>query len=129
MNAKALICDEKQNFSIEEVVLEGPAPDQVAIRTHYTGVSIGTEFALIRNKLSWGPYPLCTGYMGTGIVGAVGADIDNFKVGDEVYFRGNDAMALADGTRVSCVSGTHCSHIVTRPNTTHGVDDDRGVAA
>ena len=38
-------------------------------------MSIGTEFALVRNKLSWGSYPLCTGYMGTGIVEAVGSDI------------------------------------------------------
>lgn len=121
MKAKALICDQKQNFSIEDVVLRDPAPDQVAIRTHYTGVSIGTEFALIRNKMSWGPYPLCTGYMGTGVVEAVGTGIDNFKAGDEVYFRGNDVMELVDGARVSCVSGAHCTHVVTSPNTTHGV--------
>ena len=122
MQAKALICDEKQSFAIEDVTLKDPAPDQVAIRTLHTGVSIGTEFALIRNKLSWGPYPLCTGYMGTGVVEAVGADIDNLDVGDEVYYRGNDDMALADGTPVSSVSGCHCSHVVTKPNTTHGVD-------
>jgi 2-desacetyl-2-hydroxyethyl bacteriochlorophyllide A dehydrogenase len=122
MNARALICDEKQNFSIEHVTLKDPAADQVAIRTSYTGVSIGTEFGLIRNKLASGPYPLCTGYMGTGVVEAVGTDIDNFKAGDEVYFRRNDAMTLADGTPVSSVSGAHCSHIVITPNTTHGVD-------
>lgn len=122
MNATALICDEKQNLSVEDVVLPDPAPDQVAIKTHYTGVSIGTEFALIRNKLSWGPFPICTGYMGTGVVEAVGDEIDKFKVGDEVFFRGNDSMALADGTAVSSVSGAHCSHIVQQPNTTHGVD-------
>ena len=122
MKARALICDETQNFSIEDVTIQDPGPDQVVIRTHYTGVSIGTEFALIRNKLSWGPYPLCTGYMGTGVVETVGADIDNFKAGDEVYFRANDSMALTDGTAVSCVAGAHCSHVVTKPNTTHGVD-------
>lgn len=122
MEAKALICDEKQDFSIENVALKDPASDQIAIRTHYTGVSIGTELALVRNKLSWDPYPLCTSYMGTGVVEVVGADIDNFKMGNEVYFRGNDSMALADGTPVSCVSGAHCTHIVSRPNTTHGVD-------
>ena len=121
MHAKALICDEKQNFSIEDVTLPDCAPDQVAIRTHYTGVSIGTEFALIRNKLSWRSYPLCTGYQGTGIVEIVGTAIDNFAVGDEVYFRGNDSMALADGTEVGSVSGAHCTHTVTKPNTTHGV--------
>jgi len=121
IKAKALICDERQNFTLEDVFLKGPAGDQIAVRTHYTGVSIGTEFALIRNKLSWGPYPLCTGYQGTGVVEAIGADIDNFKVGDEVYFRGNDYMELTAGTQVSCVSGAHCTHVVTKPTTTRRV--------
>jgi len=121
MRAKALICDETQRFTLEDVVLKDPAPDQIAIRTHYSGVSIGTEFALIRGKISWGPYPLCTGYMGTGVVEAVGSDIGDFKPGDEVYFRGNDHMELADGIPVSCVSGAHCSHVVRKPHTSHGV--------
>ena len=92
----------------------------ISIKTVYSGVSIGTEFALIRNKISWGPYPLCTGYMGTGMVEKVGSEIKNFKKGDKVYFRANAAMKLADGKNVSCVSGTHCSHIVIAPNTNHG---------
>lgn len=121
MKARALICDEKQRFSIEEVELTDPAPDQVAIRTHFTGVSIGTEFALVRNKISWGPYPICTGYMGTGVVESVGSEIGNFSIGDEVYFRQNDDMRLGNGTAVTSASGAHCSHIVTQPNTTHGV--------
>ena len=122
MEARALICDENQTFSIEEVVLEDPGPDQVAIRTVCTGVSIGTEFGYIRGKISHRGYPICTGYMGTGVVEAVGDDVGNFEVGDAVYFRGNDGMALADGRGVSCVAGGHCSHIVIRPNTRHGVD-------
>jgi len=120
VNAKALLCDADQRFSIEDVLLPDPGPDDIAIRSHYTGVSIGTEFALIRNKISWGPYPLCTGYMGTGTVEAVGDRIDNFRVGDQVYFRRNAAMTLADGRVVSCVSGAHASHAVLPPNGTHG---------
>lgn len=121
MKARALICSDKQTFSIEEVILADPTPDQVVIRTHWSGVSVGTEFALIRKKISWGPYPLCTGYMGTGVIESVGAEVDDFEVGDAVYFRANDAMALDDGTAVSCVSGAHCSAIVTRPGGTHGI--------
>jgi len=103
MKAKALICDEHQRFSLEDVILKDHAPDEVLVRTTYSGVSIGTEFALIRNKLSWGPYPLCTGYMGTGVVEAVGAEISDFEIGDAVYFRGNVSMTLTDGTAVSSV--------------------------
>jgi len=120
MRAIALVCDEHQKFSVEDVVLRDPNADQIAIRTHYTGVSIGTEFALINNKISWGPYPLCTGYQGTGTVEAVGEKVTNFRVGDQVYFRRNDYMELPDGQRVSCVSGAHCSHVVLDPNTSHG---------
>jgi 2-desacetyl-2-hydroxyethyl bacteriochlorophyllide A dehydrogenase len=120
VKARALICDEQQRFSLEEVVLPDPGANQIAIRTQYTGVSIGTEFALIQNRISWGPYPLCTGYQGAGTVEAVGEGVTNFQVGDQVYFRRNDAMALADGGSVSCVSGAHCSHAVLDPNTSHG---------
>ena len=120
MDAQALICDDQQNFSLEVVELKDPTDKQISIRTQYTGVSIGTEFALIRNKISWGTYPLCTGYMGTGIVESVGKEIDEFFVGDKVYFRGNDSMKLVNGTDVCCVSGAHCSHIVLDPNTNHG---------
>lgn len=123
MEAQALVCDAQQHFSIEDVTLEPIAADEVLIRTVYSGVSIGTEFALIRNKISWGPYPLCTGYMATGVIEAVGDAIDDLRAGDRVYTRGNNvnAMALADGTRVSCVSGTHASYIAAKPHTTHGV--------
>jgi 2-desacetyl-2-hydroxyethyl bacteriochlorophyllide A dehydrogenase len=120
MKATALICSAKQEFSIQPVNLPEPAPNQIAIRSMYSGVSIGTEFALVRNKISWGPYPLCTGYMGSGVVATVGSAVTNFMVGDRVYYRCNDAMELAGGQKVSCVSGAHCSHAVLDPNTSHG---------
>jgi L-iditol 2-dehydrogenase len=91
------------------------------VRTHYSGVSIGTEFALIRNKLSWGPYPLCTGYMGVGTIEQVGENVSGFKVGDKVYYRHNRAgMTLPDGQAVSPVSGVHCSLTITSTEGTHG---------
>jgi len=120
VRATALVCDERQRFSLRDIVLPEPAADQIAVRNLYSGVSIGTEFALIRGTLSWGPYPLCTGYMATGIVEAVGAGVRGFRVGDAVYHRGNRRMAFPDGGAVSSVSGGHCSHAVLSPDGTHG---------
>lgn len=120
IQAQALICDDRQTFAIRDVTLPDPAPDQIAIRTHFSGVSIGTEFALVRNKLNWGPYPLCTGYMGTGIVERAGQLVTDVKAGDAVYFRANAAMQLAGGERVSCVAGVHSSHCVITAGSTHG---------
>ena len=120
MNAHALITREDRSFRIEPVRLPEPGPDQISVRTLYSGVSIGTEFALIRQKISWGPFPICTGYMGTGVVETVGTDVTGFVTGDRVWFRGNQSMSLPDGSAVSCTSGGHASHVVVKPDTSHG---------
>ena len=121
MNAKALVCTKDQHFSLLPVTLPDPGPGEVAIRTLYSGVSVGTEFALVRNKISWGPYPICTGYMGAGVVESVGEGVEGLAPGDRVYYRGSKPMTLEDGTTVSAVSGVHCSHAVTSVGGTHGV--------
>ena len=123
MHAKALICDENQNFSYADVALPDPGPEHLLIRALYSGVSIGTEFALIRNKIAGQQYPLCTGYQGVGVVEHVGDKVDAFKVGDKVYYRDNrEGMQLPDGTKVSAAAGVHCSAAVVRPQTTHGLE-------
>ena len=120
MQATALVCDQDMTFAMKTVTLPDLAPNQIMLKTSYSGVSIGTEFALIRNKISWGPFPIVTGYMATGIVQAIGEHVTDVKVGDKVFVRGNSAMTLEDGTAVSPVAGTHCSHIITTVGDTHG---------
>ncbi len=121
-NARALMCSEKQEFSIEDVVVPDPGPMEVLVRTRWSGVSIGTEFAIVRRKLAWGNYPLVTGYQGAGVVEGAGGEVSHLSVGDTVYFRGQSKMAFADGGEVSCVSGTHASMVVTNADatTSHG---------
>ena len=121
MHAKALICDENQKFSYADVILPKPDREDIVIRTLCSGVSIGTEFALIRNKISWGSYPLCTGYQGVGVVEHVGEDVRGFRVGDKVYHRHNREIQLTNGKNVSATSGAHCSAVVTQSTGTHGV--------
>ena len=131
MKAKALICDEDQIFSYTDVVLPDTGPGEVLIRALYSGVSIGTEFAYIRKKLSPRPFPICTGYQAVGIVQEVGEGVNKFKVGDKVYYRDNRRIQLPNGQEVSRVSGTHCSLALVNVQKTHGlellpqgVDDD-----
>jgi 2-desacetyl-2-hydroxyethyl bacteriochlorophyllide A dehydrogenase len=121
MIAKALICDADQTFTYQDVNLPDIGPDRLRVRALRTGVSIGTEFALIRNKISWGPYPICVGYQGVGEVEEVGENVTDFAVGDRVYYRDGKFMELLDGTKVSCVAGTHCTHAVINPKATHGL--------
>ena len=114
MQAKALICDASQQFTIEDVTLPDLRAEDILVRTLYSGVSIGTEFALIRNKLSWGPYPLCTGYQSVGVVEQVGDQVSGFSIGARVYLRGHHRTMQLNrtGDMVSPVSGTHCSHVL-----------------
>lgn len=121
MDAYALITSEQREFDLCKVVLPDPAPDEMLVRTLWSGVSIGTEFALIRGKLSWGPYPLCTGYQAVGVVEQLGPAVEGFAAGDRVYYRDNRTMAMTDGTPISSVAGTHCSRAVINPSSTHGV--------
>lgn len=120
MSVRALITYEDQSFALEEVVLPNPGPEHVVVRTTCSGVSIGTEFAMIRDKLNRGAYPLCTGYQGVGVIEEVGRDVVGFAPGDKVYHRHNSSMQLPDGTDISILSGTHCSHVIMDPVQSHG---------
>ena len=121
MQAKALVCTQDQRFALLPVSLPDPGPGEVSIRTLFSGVSVGTEFALVRGKLDWGPFPIVTGYMGAGVVETVGEGVAGFREGDVVYYRGSKDMTLDDGSTVSAVAGVHCSRAVTEVGGLHGV--------
>jgi len=121
MRAKALICEEGGAFTLSEVTLPDPGPRHLVVRCLCSGVSIGTEFALVQQKISWGPFPLCLGYQAVGIVEAVGDDVSDYRVGQRIYYRNQGDMRLPDRRAVSCVTGTHCSHVVVDLNENHGL--------
>lgn len=45
MQATALICTEQQQFSLESFDIPALTPSQIHVRTLFSGVSVGTEFA------------------------------------------------------------------------------------
>lgn len=56
MQAQAQICTAQQQFSMETFAICDPTSDQILVRTLYSGVSVGAEFAVIRGKLDWGRF-------------------------------------------------------------------------
>lgn len=121
MDARALVCDAEGTVALRDVELPDPGPDDLAIRTLYSGVSTGTERNLLRGDVSWGPFPICTGYQAVGVVEEVGENVEGFPAGERVYYRDNAGAELPDGTAVSPTSGTHCSAAVIDPEDSHGV--------
>ncbi|MAF12140.1 hypothetical protein CMK11_16975 [Candidatus Poribacteria bacterium] len=121
MQAQALICNADREFELADVTLAEPAPTNLSVRAMCSGVSIGTEFAVIMGKINWGTYPLTTGYQAVGVVERVGDDVAGFAVGDRVYYRDNASITLPDGVSVTAAAGTHCSAAVIDPASTHGI--------
>lgn len=112
MDARALVGHDGGTVSLEQVTLPDPGPTEVAIAARYSGVSVGTERNLLTGTVSWGPFPICTGYQAIGEVTDVGAEVTGLEVGDTVWYRENATAETDDGRAVSPTSGTHCSHAV-----------------
>ena len=113
MIAKAIVCSEEQQFELLEVTVADVGDRDVAVRAEYTGISVGTEFALVRKKISWGPYPIVTGYQGVGQIEEAGKDVTEFKAGDWVYYRDNRSIVLPDGTQHLIVEDSDADHVAT----------------
>jgi 2-desacetyl-2-hydroxyethyl bacteriochlorophyllide A dehydrogenase len=123
LTGKALVAEPHGVFRLADVITAPVGKDDIAVRTSWSGVSIGTEFAVLTGKLDWGSFPIVTGYMATGVVEAVGEDVADIGVGDTVYYRRNAALQLkGTGTELNCRSGTHASVAVLNPSGDHGAD-------
>ena len=123
LTGTALVADPEGKFRLAEVVTAAVGPDDIGISALRSGVSIGTEFAVLTGKLDWGAFPVVTGYMACGVVVATGANVTDYAAGDLVYYRGNAGLTLRDGGQaLNCRSGTHASVAVLSPSGTHGAE-------
>ncbi len=79
---------------IEEFTAEVPQPGRVAIRTHYSLMSTGTELTVFNGSFEAGThweayarFPFRPGYSAVGVVVARGDGVLGLNVGDRVAFR------------------------------------------
>jgi 2-desacetyl-2-hydroxyethyl bacteriochlorophyllide A dehydrogenase len=118
--AEAIICDENQRISLQQVTLPELRAKDILVRNICSGISNGTELMLIRHEVLWGQYPIWLGYQAVGIIERVGNGVENFTVGDKVYHRGSSVGAKMGGKQVSPTSGAHGTYsIVDTTSKTH----------
>ena len=72
----------EQPLTIEEVTLPAPGPRDVLVRNHASGLC-HTDLEVIQGRLPY-PLPIVLGHEGAGVVEAVGAEVENVRVGDHV---------------------------------------------
>ncbi len=69
----------------DEVELSNLAENAIALKTHYTLISPGTDMACLAGIESWFKLPNTPGYTAVGEVVATGSKVTNFAKGDLVY--------------------------------------------
>ena len=83
---------------------------EILVRTHYSGITNGTERHGLLGEHGWMHFPSRHGYQHVGKVEAAGSDVRNFKAGDWVYFgqyvghRGWHITDVTDGDVLANVS-------------------------
>ena len=86
MKATAMVMTSPRSMELQSYGLPELRPDDVLIRTEYSGVSQGTEvdaYVGARPELT---FPTVTGYQSVGLIEAVGAGVTGFAEGDRVLF-------------------------------------------
>ena len=58
LTGKALVAEPGGIFRLAEIITAPVGEDDIGIRTLWSGVSIGTEFAVLTGRLDWGTFPI-----------------------------------------------------------------------
>lgn len=112
MKVQAVYVTADKTFHVGEFPLRALQGDEVLIQTHYSGISVGTEFTAVRGTRHYGDFPFVLGYQGTGVIADRGPDATRFNIGDAVYFRTSTLDMQLGGTVVANRSGTWASHAI-----------------
>ena len=102
----AIVFTEPYKVDFIRLSLPKPGPKDVAVRTIYSGISVGTERWWLTGRYNHCGeavaqyYPYVPGYQRSGIVEVVGSEVTSLAVGDRVFSRGgkvNDPDLMRKG--------------------------------
>jgi len=108
MKATAVVITEPKSMEVQTYELPALKPDDLLIRTEYSGVSQGTEVDAYRGARPELTFPTVTGYQSVGVIEEIGSDVAGFDVGDRVLFT---TSRLPNSYPFTWMAG-HVSHAV-----------------
>jgi len=91
----------KKPLRIEDVPVSDPRPEELLVKIRTSGIC-HSDLHAMDGVIPFGSTPITPGHEGAGVVEAVGANIQDFKVGDRVVLR----FVMSCGACVPCVQGT-----------------------
>jgi 2-desacetyl-2-hydroxyethyl bacteriochlorophyllide A dehydrogenase len=90
----AVVFGEPKRVEVREMEVPEPGPDQVGIRTAFSGISQGTERWALTGRYGHydadyaAYYPCSPGYQAAGVIELVGSRVTDIKAGDHVFTMG-----------------------------------------
>jgi 2-desacetyl-2-hydroxyethyl bacteriochlorophyllide A dehydrogenase len=108
MQARAIVFPAKNEVEIQSHEVPALRPNEMLVRTEYSGISQGTEIWALtgfRNELT---FPTIPGYQSVGIIEELGAEAAPFQVGQRVLFTSSRLPESCTRTWM----GGHVSHAV-----------------
>ena len=115
VRAAAIVFAEPGRVEIRPVDVPEVGPDEVGVRTAYSGVSQGTERWLLTGRYNRAGenvaanYPCYPGYQATGIVERTGFQVTDLEPGDRVMLQGT---RLADARNPGPGLASHVAYLV-----------------
>lgn len=100
MNAKQVIFEDKLSVRLVDIDVEAPRNGELTVAASWSMISPGTELAFLRAMPGTGGiFPQFTGYSTSGIVTAVGDDVEGYKPGDHIVAQSlHQSSATVDQT-------------------------------
>lgn len=107
---KALLIPELNNVTLTDQPMPVAGENDIVMRVHYSGVSVGTEMSLATGKIDYYQRPpYIAGYQACGRITQIGDKVQGFAVGDWVAS--------------FCSTGSHAAYAKAAASLTHKIND------
>ena len=134
MKTQAVVFAEPKRVEIREMETPDPGPDQVGIRTVFSGISQGTERWALTGRYGHfdrdysAYYPSSPGYQAAGVVDAVGSEVSDLRVGDHMFTMGTHFTDPNHHYPGPC-QASHSGYLVAKASEVWRVDPSVDLAA
>ncbi len=123
----AAVVREKGAFTLETVSISPPRDDEILIKV--VGAGLCHTDLVVRDQLYPVPLPIVLGHEGSGIVEAVGADVQKVAPGDHVavsFINCTHCRPCLDGSPASCANFNDMNFAGQRPDGSHALTGSDG---